>query len=422
VIDVLTAELRAPITEETAELYVGGTVFKTGPPQRVGVELEWLVHDTDRPDRPVRPERLARALAEEFDPPLAGRLSTEPGGQLELSSPPAPLAGCIAGTAADLHRLRRRLAGAGLHLSGTGLDTRPQVLHADSARYIAMDRHFAAGGPEGRTMMCSTASVQVCLDAGADEAEVAARWHALHAWLPVLVGLFAHSPRAGWRCGRSAVWAAIDPSRTGIPPGADPRAAYARWALDAELLAVRRPGRSWAAPPGLTFRGWLRGAGPADLPPPGWSDLDYHLSTLFPPVRARGHLELRVLDAQPGDGWRVAAALVAGLLGDRAARDAATAAAGEAIAAVTGAAADPGTGAGAEATARAMAIAARAGMTDPALRRAGLRFTAAASAALARAGCADLAAEVDRFADRCPARGRCPADDLIDRPSTGEDA
>lgn len=31
-IDVLTAELRAPLTEDTAELYVGGTVFKTGPP------------------------------------------------------------------------------------------------------------------------------------------------------------------------------------------------------------------------------------------------------------------------------------------------------------------------------------------------------------------------------------------------------
>ena len=34
-IDVLTAELRAPITEETARLYVGGTVFKTGPPSPV---------------------------------------------------------------------------------------------------------------------------------------------------------------------------------------------------------------------------------------------------------------------------------------------------------------------------------------------------------------------------------------------------
>ena len=31
-IDVLTAELTAPLTEESAELYVGGTVFKTGPP------------------------------------------------------------------------------------------------------------------------------------------------------------------------------------------------------------------------------------------------------------------------------------------------------------------------------------------------------------------------------------------------------
>ena len=92
-IDVLTAELRAPITEDTAELYVGGTVFKTGPPALVGVEPQWLVHDTDRPDAPVHPERLAQALAEELDPPPAGPLSTEPGGQLELSSPPAPPAG-----------------------------------------------------------------------------------------------------------------------------------------------------------------------------------------------------------------------------------------------------------------------------------------------------------------------------------------
>jgi hypothetical protein len=54
-IDVLTEQLRAPITEETAELYVGGTVFKTGPPERVGVELEWLVQDAVRaPDRGTR--------------------------------------------------------------------------------------------------------------------------------------------------------------------------------------------------------------------------------------------------------------------------------------------------------------------------------------------------------------------------------
>ncbi len=39
-IDVLTAELTAPLTEESAELYVGGTVFKTGPPTPVCLEPE----------------------------------------------------------------------------------------------------------------------------------------------------------------------------------------------------------------------------------------------------------------------------------------------------------------------------------------------------------------------------------------------
>ena len=70
-IDVLTEQLRAPITEETAELYVGGTVFKTGPPERVGVELEWLIQDAGRPADPVRSERLTEVLADTFDPPLA---------------------------------------------------------------------------------------------------------------------------------------------------------------------------------------------------------------------------------------------------------------------------------------------------------------------------------------------------------------
>ena len=73
---------------------------------------------------------------------------------------------------------------------------RPPWLQTSSPRNLAMDRHFAARGPEGRTMMCSTASVQVCLDAGADDADVSERWHALHAWLPVLTGLFANSPAA----------------------------------------------------------------------------------------------------------------------------------------------------------------------------------------------------------------------------------
>jgi glutamate--cysteine ligase len=193
------------------------------------------------------------------------------------------------------------------------------------------------------------------------------------------------------------VWAAIDPSRTSAPAGADdPRVAYARWALDAQVLAVRRTGGSWSAPPGLTFRGWLRGDA-AGLPAPTWDDLDYHLTTLFPPVRAQGHLELRAIDAQPADGWRVVAALVAALMDDPAARAVATATALE--------------------TGRSLEVAARQAMADPVLRRAGLTFVDTAVAALSRAGQPELAAEVGGFGERYPARGRCPADD---HPTTPE--
>jgi glutamate--cysteine ligase len=151
---------------------------------------------------------------------------------------------------------------------------------------------------------------------------------------------------------------------------------------------VRREG-SWDAPPGLTFRDWLRGPVPG-LAAPTRADLDFHLTTLFPPVRAQGHLELRAIDAQPGDGWRVVTALVAALLDDPAARATATAASQHLP---------------------SMQVAARDAMTDPVLRRAGLCFVETAVAALHRAGHPGLAAEVEAFGERYPASGRCPADD-----------
>jgi glutamate--cysteine ligase len=204
-----------------------------------------------------------------------------------------------------------------------------------------------------------------------------------------------------------------------MPAGADPRAAYGRWALDAQLLAVRREGGPWLAPAGLTFRGWLRGGGAAGLAPPSWADLDYHLSTLFPPVRARGHLELRALDAQPGDGWRVVVALVAALLDDPAARAVATEAAVEAsaaLAAAAGAAWLPTDRLPTRGLSRPMEVAARRATTDPTLCRAGMTFVTTAADALTRAGEPELAAEVTAFGERYPARSRCPADDCATAP------
>ncbi|NGN70156.1 ergothioneine biosynthesis glutamate--cysteine ligase EgtA, partial [Streptomyces sp. A7024] len=50
------------VWEEQAVSHVSGICFKTGPPRRTGVELEWLVRDRGEPGAVVAPERLARAL------------------------------------------------------------------------------------------------------------------------------------------------------------------------------------------------------------------------------------------------------------------------------------------------------------------------------------------------------------------------
>ena len=89
------------------------------------------------------------------------------------------------------------------------------------------------------------------------------------------------------------------------------------------MICLRRPGGRWDAPAGLTFGAWADGGGlgpgwgPARDRRPTYDDLDYHLSTLFPPVRPRGHLEVRYLDAQPGDGWVLPTVLLAALTSER---------------------------------------------------------------------------------------------------------
>lgn len=417
----------APLTEQTAAAHVHGICFKTGPPRRVGVELEWLVRDVREPRLPVEPARVAAALAGLDAPgalPGGSRLTTEPGGQLELSSRPAVgIADCVTATTKDLAAVTEALEAAGLCLCGYGLDPfRPPLRVVDAPRYVAMEEFFDRSGPAGRIMMCNTASVQVCLDAGDDGPggqDPCWRWRVLHAIGPVLVAAFANSPlrrgrRTGWRSTRQAIWAQLDPGRTRQPPGtraprtsADLRSRWAEYALDAELVCIRRcDSGSWSAPPGLTFRDWLRdGDGRVNLTGgarprrPTIDDLDYHLSTLFPPVRPRGHLELRVIDAQPGDGWVVPAAVSWALLSDSQAGD-------EALAAT-----EPLTSGPANPWLRA----AWSGLSDADISRAARAcFEAAVNALRRRAVPVPLLRAVTDFTERYVDRDRCPADDLLE--------
>ncbi|HXC84951.1 MAG TPA: ergothioneine biosynthesis glutamate--cysteine ligase EgtA [Trebonia sp.] len=447
------------IHEEQAIQHIHGICLKTGPPRRVGVELEWLVRDARNPALPVPAERIAAAVSafgagvSEGDSgeaagaiprhsagrqvpalpsssapgvlPSGATLTTEPGGQLELSSLPADsLADCVRSTVEDLTALRAAAADAGLELAGFGLDPfRPprRILHLP--RYAAMEAFFDRGGPWGRQMMCATASVQVCLDAG-DEGDGPSgyrwRWRLLHTIGPVLVAAFANSPLrrgrpTGWRSSRQQIWAHMDPGRTRPPElNGDPRADWAAYALDAQVMCVRDDGSGdWTAPPGLTLRDWVRGGAVEGrrLRPPTTEDLVYHLSTLFPPVRPRGHFELRMIDAQPGDGWVVPAAVTSALLGD-------TRAGETAMAACERLWSDPdggGWGDRADWGDNPWLVAARRGPSEPMIAQASRECFAAAREALVRhAAPVPILDVVDAFIEQYVAQDRCPADDILE--------
>ena len=323
-----------PIPSRTeAEGYVAMVCFKHGPPRLHGVELEWTVHHAADPARPLDTEDLRRALGPHcpltLDPdsphrPLAGGslVTVEPGGQVEISTAPSEsVSTLIASTRADATQTGRLLESAGLVRGEHAIDAhRPprRILH--TPRYDAMQDYLDGVGPHGVRMMCSTASLQVCLDAG-EAHEVAARWRAVHALGPALTALFANSPTVagrdtGWASSRLRSTLATAPPVTDAPTlEGDPSAAYARMALDAPLLCLRRPTPPWTAPAGATFADWLADPSPGGAfgRPATWQDLDYHLTTLFPPVRPHGYLEVRYLDAQPGDGWIAPVALLTAL-------------------------------------------------------------------------------------------------------------
>lgn len=261
--------------------------FRGVTSDRLGVELEFLVFDADNPMLPVPIARIAGAL-----PTLTGgsRVTFEPGGQLELSAPPDVLPVAVARLTADVDAVRLALARAGLRLGGRGLDTlRPAVRQLREPRYEAMAAFLER--PHGLTMMCSTASIQVNLDFGADPR---ARWERAHALGPVLVAAFANSPFDGWASGRQAVWGRLDPSRTApvardFDGRGDPVGDWARYLLDARLMLVRGPagsGRCSTARRSATSRAW-----PGGLPA-------RPTSPTTPPRSSRPY--------GPGAGWRCA--------------------------------------------------------------------------------------------------------------------
>jgi glutamate--cysteine ligase len=211
--------------------------------------------------------------------------------------------------------LRAAAASEGIDLLPVGIDPinpaeqAPLLIHAK--RYARMAEYLGRRGPAGATMMRQTAAFQVSLDF---DDEPWLRWRVLNAATPYVIAIFANSPiyageRTDYQSTRAQVWRTLDPTRTGIPyDERDPVGAYLEFALAAP--AILYPAIEGEHRP---FGEWLARANPTQ---DEWED---HLSTLFPEVRPRGHLELRSADSIAPHWYAAPLALTTGILYDSAA-------------------------------------------------------------------------------------------------------
>lgn len=324
--------------------------------------------------------------------PDGGRVSFEPGGQIELSSARSETASSLI---RDLRCTSELLESAfqseGMLLEAVGVDPYNDIadvsLQLHRARYERMTRYFDSIGKSGARMMRQTASFQINVENGPEPYE---RWTLLNALAPYVTAMFASS--AIYACEqtdhssyRAHLWRTLDTTRTGLPVNPDdPAGAYLDFALDAGAM-MRENGAAYSS-----FAEWMRTGSPT------LEDWRLHLSTLFPEVRPRGYFELRSADAISPAHLAAPISFVVGLIYDEATSHAAS----DMVDAP-----DVST----------LEIAGRVGLGDPAIRRTAVELTD-----LALAGCeslgdqfisaADLDAAADFF-DRYTRQGRSPGDD-----------
>jgi glutamate--cysteine ligase len=385
-------------TEQAARSHVESRALSPSPVGRVGLELEFHLVDLQRPARRPSWSELTELLTTLPEMSGGSRVTVEPGGQLELSTPPMPDVGAaVRVLREDRTALAAAVAVRRLGLACLGADpVRPARRVSPASRYAAMERHFdAAGcGAAARSMMCATAALQINVDAGAGDCW-SSRMRHLHRLGPVLMAVSACSPSlagrtSGWRSMRQQVWGELDQARCGpTPDGGDPAQDWASYALAAPVMLVRDPDTGEAEPvtERVSFAAWISAGRPLGGRLPSLDDLDYHLSTLFPPVRPRGFVEIRCLDAVPDRWWPGLAALAVTLLDDDVAADRAA----DACAPVAG----------------SWTVAAREGLGDPALARAA---RGCVQAAVERCP-PELRREVEDYAELVTRR-RTPGDDV----------
>lgn len=312
------AAWRVGVEQEKVAVYKDGAVVPFDGPR--GIE-ELLRRLQLRGFQPIREGERLLALAGR-----GGTITVEPGGQVEHSGPALETAGACAD---ELVRHVREVTDVGgdlgLHFLGVGLNpfaSLDELPWLPKARYRIMREYLPTRGRLAHHMMKQTATVQANLDYD-DEPTAVEKIRMAFGVTSIVTALYAASPLSegrpnGYRSFRAAVWLEMDEDRCGLLPFAFHEEFgfrhYADWALDIPMFFVVRDG-VYHPVGGMPFRRFMQ---------EGWNghratldDWELHLSTVFPEVRLKQHIEVRGADAVPMPMACSLAALWRGLLDDR---------------------------------------------------------------------------------------------------------
>ena len=263
-----------------------------------------------------------------YELPRGGRITFEPGKQLEHSSDPHEKLSELMQEVDEV----RQLILEGLHKEDSHMDllsmgsypfvaaesydsSAPRLL-VSKKRYEVMADHFAKIGPWGYRLMIQTSSNQVCMDVGSTHEEVAARYNGANLLVPWIYGIFAFSPFLDGKFSeyasfRSYTARLFDPARSGINGSLLAKLSsvedaynfswvvdsYRDFALNCPLIYIDPQRYNQPLKGSLNLATWMKEGYRGQFPTV--EDLSWHLSLVFPEVRLKERFfELRCADGQ----------------------------------------------------------------------------------------------------------------------------
>ncbi len=247
--------------------------------------------------------------------------TTEPGGQLELSLAPRESIGEIEReyleTMGKLNTIISRKNQWIVNMAYHPTTKIEQIKLLPKERYAFMEAYFKTTGRFAHYMMKGTCSLQVSIDY-ADQEDFAKKYHLLSAMSPIFYTLFDNGPQFEGTPYlrhnlRQSIWEETDKQRCGLLPTAFEEdfgyEAYAKWLLKIspifmeqkdELVAEQRSFKEVFDPDSM-----------------GEKEIFHMLSIVFPDIRVKQYLEIRMMDSLPYPLNIAAVALIKGIFLNR---------------------------------------------------------------------------------------------------------